>query len=63
VLQASAPYIPNSHRTACDVLGIPRKGNAAGNSKTGQWTNMTGANLFPPDPSTNWGAMVNPPTN
>lgn len=63
VLQASAPYIPNTHKTVCDALGIPRKGNAAGNSKSGQWLNMTGANNFPPDPSTNFGAMVNPPTN
>jgi iron transport multicopper oxidase len=63
VLQASNPYIPNSHKTVCDVQGISRKGNAAGNYKTGQWLNMTGANTSPPDPSTNFGAMVNPPTN
>lgn len=63
VLQASAPYIPNTHRTVCDALGIPRKGNAAGNTKTGTWTDTTGMLTNPPDPSTNFGAMVNPPTN
>jgi iron transport multicopper oxidase len=63
VLVARAPYIPNSHKTVCDVLGIPRKGNAVGNTKTGQWLNTTGERLDAGDPSGYYGAMVNPPTN
>jgi len=45
-LVASAPYIPVSHRDTCTNHGIPRKGNAAGNSIN--WLNMTGANNDPP---------------
>lgn len=63
MLQSYNPYIPVSHRDVCDALGILRKGNAAGNYKSGQWLNMTGQNLVPPDPATYWGAMVNPPAN
>jgi iron transport multicopper oxidase len=63
VLVARDPYIPNSHKTACDVLGIPRKGNAVGNTKTGQWLNTTGEALDAGDPSNDYGAMVNPPSS
>lgn len=61
VMVARAPYIPNSHKNVCDALGISRKGNAAGNSKNGQWLNTTGENLVPGDPALNFGAMVAPP--
>ncbi|KAK3325088.1 Cupredoxin [Apodospora peruviana] len=59
VLQSYKPYIPNSHKNACDALKIPRKGNAAGNTKN--WLDMTGANTDPEDPATYWGAMIKPP--
>ncbi|KAG4438082.1 hypothetical protein IFR05_006448 [Cadophora sp. M221] len=56
-LQAAKLYIPVSHRDVCDVQGIPRKGNAAGNSK--DYLDMTGANVVA---DTNmWGALVTKP--
>ncbi|KAH9212454.1 Cupredoxin [Leptodontidium sp. 2 PMI_412] len=42
-LQAAKIYIPVSHRDVCDVQGIPRKGNAAGNSNN--YLDLTGANV------------------
>lgn len=50
-LVAQKPYIPASHRTVCDNYNIPRKGNAAGNSKN--WLDLTGANTNAP--LSNWG--------
>jgi iron transport multicopper oxidase len=58
-LVASKPYIPASHREVCDSKGIPRKGNAGGNSKN--WLDLSGAPDEPP--MENWGALVNPPTS
>ncbi|KUJ17470.1 uncharacterized protein LY89DRAFT_584830 [Mollisia scopiformis] len=58
VMVARKPYIPNSHKTACDSQNIPRSGNAAGNSA--DWTDTTGA---PTDSSqTYYGALINGPT-
>ncbi|CZS88993.1 uncharacterized protein RCO7_04645 [Rhynchosporium graminicola] len=42
-LQAAKLYIPVSHRSVCDAQSIPRKGNAAGNSKN--YLDLTGANV------------------
>jgi iron transport multicopper oxidase len=50
-LVAQKPYIPASHRVVCDNYGIPRKGNAAGNSVN--WLDLTGANTQAP--ASNWG--------
>jgi iron transport multicopper oxidase len=50
-LVAQKPYIPASHRAMCDDYGIPRKGNAAGNSNS--WLDLTGANTD--TPINNWG--------
>ncbi|KAH8881047.1 hypothetical protein GQ53DRAFT_668634 [Thozetella sp. PMI_491] len=57
VMVARKPYIPNSHKTACDVQNIPRAGNAGGNKKN--WLDLSGANT---DTSPNYyGALINPP--
>ncbi|KAH7410864.1 Cupredoxin, partial [Cadophora sp. MPI-SDFR-AT-0126] len=42
-LQAAKLYIPVSHRDVCDAQGIPRKGNAAGNSNN--YLDLSGANV------------------
>ncbi|KAK3370690.1 conidial pigment biosynthesis oxidase Abr1/brown 1 [Podospora didyma] len=59
VLQAYKPYIPNSHKNACDALSISRKGNAGGNYKN--WLDLSNSNTFPEDPANYWGAMIAPP--
>ena len=59
VLQSYNLYVPVSHRDTCDMQKIPRKGNAAGNSK--DYTNLDGAPTEPQDPTTYWGANINPP--
>jgi iron transport multicopper oxidase len=47
-LQALKLRLPDSHNDACKKLGIPLKGNAAGNYGTNaQWLNLTGANTDP----------------
>ncbi|KAK3937429.1 Cupredoxin [Diplogelasinospora grovesii] len=53
VLQSYKPYIPNSHKTVCDLQSIPRKGNAGGNAKN--WLDLSNANTEPQDPATYWG--------
>jgi iron transport multicopper oxidase len=53
VLQSYKPYIPNTHKTVCDVQKIPRKGNAGGNYNN--WLDLSNANTDPQDPTTYWG--------
>jgi iron transport multicopper oxidase len=45
-LQAQNLEIPDNHRRSCEALGIPMKGNAAGNDEN--WLDLTGANTEPP---------------
>jgi iron transport multicopper oxidase len=57
VMIARKPYIPNSHKTVCDVQKIPRTGNAGGNSKN--WLDLSNSNTE--SSPTYYGALINPP--
>ncbi|KAE9372825.1 multicopper oxidase, partial [Stipitochalara longipes BDJ] len=57
VMVARQPYIPNSHKTTCDAQGIPRTGNAGGDSTN--WLDLSNANTEPSP--TYYGALINPP--
>jgi iron transport multicopper oxidase len=57
VMVVGKPYIPDSHKTACDAQNIPRKGNAGGNSNN--WLDLSNANTEPSQ--TYFGALINPP--
>ncbi|KAH8778303.1 multicopper oxidase-domain-containing protein, partial [Hyaloscypha sp. PMI_1271] len=57
VMVAGNPYVPTSHKSVCDAQGIPRKGNAGGNSKN--WLDLSNANTEPSQ--TYFGALINPP--
>ncbi len=57
VMVARKPYIPNSHKTVCDVQGISRTGNAGGNKNN--WLDLSAANTEPSQ--TYYGALINSP--
>lgn len=54
---ARKPYVPGSHRDTCDSQGIPRKGNAGGNSKN--WLDLSAANTE--SNASYYGALINGP--
>jgi iron transport multicopper oxidase len=58
VMVAGNPYVPASHKSVCDAQGIPRKGNAGGNSKN--WLDLSNANTEPSQ-TYYFGALINPP--
>lgn len=53
-LQQLGLVIPLNHKQTCDKLGIPMRGNAAGNAD--DWTDLRGANTEPP--LNNWGLVL-----
>ena len=57
-LQKLNLQIPQNHKDACKAMGIPMKGNAAGN--TNNWLDLTGAPTEPTEIDT--GALYTPPT-
>jgi iron transport multicopper oxidase len=57
VMVAGKPYLPASHKSACDSQGIPRKGNAGGNSKN--WLDLSNANTD--SSQTYFGALIYSP--
>jgi iron transport multicopper oxidase len=59
VMIARKPYLPASHKLACDSQNIPRTGNAAGNGKN--WLDLTG--LDKESSPSYYGAMITPPAS